>query len=181
MLFLFTEQSCKNCYRRKINLFCYFCWCKSKIIKNTFQCLQWQKSVGSYSCRFALSVAWQNKMTAMLKVPSYCKAWKRNSRITSSKNNHTLIFFFFQQMAFSTFCRILCRISFLVPVSWVVSWLLANSACFSWCQEVSCWPFGGLALCRISICPDLLALQSGPCLLQTQLWQSPARGPQEPI
>lgn len=94
MLFLFTEQSCKNCYRRKINLFCYFCWCKSKIIKNTFQCLQWQKSVGSYSCRFALSVAWQNKMTAMLKVPSYCKPWKINSRIISSKNNHTLIFFF---------------------------------------------------------------------------------------
>lgn len=93
MLCLFTEQSCKNCYRTKINLLCYFCWCKSKIVKSTFQCLPWQKSVGPYSFRFALSVAWQNKMTEMLKVSSYCKLWKKISQITSSKNKHTLIFF----------------------------------------------------------------------------------------
>lgn len=117
---MLTEQSHKNCYQRKINLFCNFCWCKSKIVKSAFQCLQWKKSAGPYSCKFALSVAQQNEMTDVKGV-TLLQALKKNSQITPYENKHMLILFFNRwlsvhiaefsggsQWRFHCFCQLSC-------------------------------------------------------------------------
>lgn len=68
------------------------------------------------------------------------------------------------------FCRMQWRINFFVFSQLSCSLASGKLCTVPLALKVSCCYCQGLALCHVSTCLDLLALHSGHCLLQTQLW-----------